>query len=176
MWVGVTYGEVGYRVAGLASAEGLVAFLKQRHEYHGGTAQYAWRARRHEPQMGEGIFFYPQARGTSLSAVVRAGRRYDDDPWGLRTFDYVRASEPLVYRRASFPWSANVRLTVRAVVLPWWVLVFASAVLPVLRVREVLRDRRRARRGLCRACGYDLRASEGRCPECGEGIGESDGR
>ena len=26
---------------------------------------------------------------------------------------------------------------------------------------------RRAARGLCPSCGYDLRASPGRCPECG---------
>ena len=28
-------------------------------------------------------------------------------------------------------------------------------------------DRSRAAKGLCPACGYDLRASPGRCPECG---------
>ena len=44
---------------------------------------------------------------------------------------------------------------------------FLAAVLPAVRLRTLRRRRRRVARGLCPACGYDLRATPGRCPECG---------
>jgi rubrerythrin len=35
------------------------------------------------------------------------------------------------------------------------------------RVFKARRAARRAARGLCRRCGYDLQSSPDRCPECG---------
>jgi len=50
---------------------------------------------------------------------------------------------------------------------PWWSLLALASALPALRAWRRRRSGRRASRGLCRACGYDLRASPGTCPECG---------
>jgi hypothetical protein len=61
--------------------------------------------------------------------------------------------------------------TWRGVVLPYWSLCVAAAVLPIgrasLAVYAFQRRRRLNRVGLCRRCGYDLRATPERCPECG---------
>jgi hypothetical protein len=51
--------------------------------------------------------------------------------------------------------------------LPHW---FAALLLSVLPARLVMARHARGdreRRGLCRACGYDLRHTPQRCPECG---------
>ena len=53
------------------------------------------------------------------------------------------------------------------VTVPYWLVAALAAVLPAWRFRRAWLRRRRAVPGVCRACGYDLRASSGRCPECG---------
>jgi hypothetical protein len=53
---------------------------------------------------------------------------------------------------------------------PAWFVVLALAGLPAVRLRGAVKRRRarkRAFRGLCPSCGYDLRATPDRCPECG---------
>jgi hypothetical protein len=55
--------------------------------------------------------------------------------------------------------------------MPYWLLAGATGVPGALSLGWWARRRRRVRaairRGLCLACGYDLRGSPGRCPECG---------
>jgi hypothetical protein len=56
------------------------------------------------------------------------------------------------------------------VLVPHWLLVPLTAILPAFGIRRTLAPRRRWRlaRSLCAGCGYDLRATPGRCPECGK--------
>lgn len=51
--------------------------------------------------------------------------------------------------------------------IPYWCLVFGTATLPGIALARWWRGSRRVRAGLCRRCGYDVRASPARCPECG---------
>jgi hypothetical protein len=56
---------------------------------------------------------------------------------------------------------------VRAVHVPYWFVVLATAALPAWWVYPVVRRRFVTPAGHCGGCGYDLRASPERCPECG---------
>ena len=53
-------------------------------------------------------------------------------------------------------------------IIPLWAPLAALLAIVGRDVARTVRCRRRRRRGLCVACGYDLRASIDRCPECGE--------
>ncbi|MFI5379075.1 MAG: hypothetical protein ACHRHE_07255 [Tepidisphaerales bacterium] len=63
----------------------------------------------------------------------------------------------------------------RSLIISWWIPVLASSILPAFWARRqwiCLREQRLLlRQGLCRICGYDLRATPERCPECGTAVG-----
>jgi predicted amidophosphoribosyltransferase len=55
--------------------------------------------------------------------------------------------------------------------VPIWMICLLSAPGAMLGSRRCIgrfMRRRRAKRGLCLACGYDVRHSQNRCPECGQ--------
>lgn len=76
-----------------------------------------------------------------------------------------------VYHRDARP---GVAEHVVSVPLAWPTLAFLAP--PTLAIALAWRRRRRAARvGLCRVCGFDLRASPERCPECGTPVPASAG-
>jgi hypothetical protein len=56
-------------------------------------------------------------------------------------------------------------------VIPLWLPLLLTALLPSVWIRNRHRRLRRLRLARCPTCGYDLRATPGRCPECGTAAG-----
>jgi hypothetical protein len=88
------------------------------------------------------------------------------DRWGV---EFERGRAYSIVGPDVRAWGPQVRFLI--VYVPHWIAATACALPPLawfaLVVPKRIRQRRRKRRGLCPACGYDLRATPERCPECG---------
>ena len=106
-------------------------------------------------------------------APLEGGSYVARQRWPLRDTGFWEAEPPLCPRAEFRRWLASARqgpgkyVWVRLLVVPYWMVVLATALPLVGIVFRAVRGRRRTRAGLCAACGYDLRASPERCPECG---------
>ena len=133
-----------------------------------GDVSYALRMFRAESGRGMvGVQFVWQGERDADEREVRIERDCQINRGGaalLYEVDRFRRATP----RAPFEyWTPGVWSKGGAIVLPLWPVVVVSGILPGLRLWRRVRRRISARKGCCRECGYDLRATPDRCPECG---------
>lgn len=83
----------------------------------------------------------------------------------LLSRDRPTAASPPIYRGTVYA------ITKHRVIFPLWFVMLLSGVCPAWWIYTWRRRRVRHAAGLCRKCGYDLRATPTRCPECGTETG-----
>lgn len=96
-----------------------------------------------------------------------------------RKLSFEGVALPLGYWWGSFPRDSfdYSEKPSRVVVGPIWPLLLFTSGFPLTWTHFFLRRRRsrsRRTRGLCRSCGFDLRASTERCPECGVSLEQTE--
>lgn len=104
-----------------------------------------------------------QRESIAFDWVSRESASYDGHPISFELL-WFRISEVRWGECTTLALWEAVLPPLRWITIPMWVFMIAALAPPIARY---VRRRRRARRGLCVGCAYDLRGSTtGRCPEC----------
>ena len=128
-------------VYSVASGSGCVAVQMSKYEYRDhGNVRH-----------GQSLTWYANSEPLEKSGLLRR------HPWWLKP---TSKSEQ----------RSNSSVDEIMLVTPYWLCASLSLPLPLIAFRRWRKKRRVEREGLCRVCGYDLRASVDRCPECGTGF------
>ena len=138
---------------------------------------FAIEVQREEPSLtrAEWRLLHERCPVTAVLRTPRESWGYPRLPGGLRrvTPDSLLTAGIAfgVSRRDSEVAGLNpIHCYISELILPYNALLFPLVVADSLLIRKVWRrsaECRRAARGECRQCGYDLRATPCRCPECG---------
>ncbi len=137
------------------------------------TIRYVLSAFHHEMFLARGVSY--QVDKDRLVELRGSGYYFDEGFWfDMNVNDLIHCGFGVMNVTSTDPHDFSRKLGHTAVVaIPWWFLcllitsLFLPAAVPSIRSHTA---RRRERLGLCRKCGYDLRASKDRCPECGTPI------
>jgi hypothetical protein len=129
-----------------------------------GTGGYEFRVHGVYTRAGNlGFYVGDYPPGLSRSGVYEL--LYHRDRIGRTSPPAVGTAGFAVVRSAPAPGQVDVAWCELRV--PYWPLLLVFGVAPVRRTARAMSGARFHRMGLCRRCGYDLRATPGRCPECG---------
>jgi hypothetical protein len=110
-----------------------------------------------------------------------SGRTVLQVHWQRRVASFKDVTDWGFWKRMGFKYSRSPEVSPRTisyngarqrwyVATPYWFIAIVTGIVPALWLRRLYwarQARQRVARGLCAACGYDLRASKERCPECG---------
>ena len=136
-------------------------------------------------RIGRGQFRIDSSQGTNVGTAVRLeslpspGMKWkSQEPFAVYmpiygpppAFDFL--SLVFATNRYSIPsWDdkGETRFFGWYLVVPFWLPTGLTCVAPIAVLAVALKRRHQAGRGLCKSCGYDLRASSNNCPECGTG-------
>lgn len=117
-------------------------------------------------------YLYHVGAGNGSLVILRARPfvLWSDGASGVRRYSRPAADFRVVVPASAW-WQLGFAHEARGddfvALVPLWFLVLPWTIAPAAAGLARLRRHRRARRGCCPACGYDLRATSGRCPECG---------